>query len=183
MSIATTWGSTAEERARAYPCDDLMPAPQARWFRAVSIAAPPSVVFRWLCQLRVAPYTYDWIDNLGRRSPQELTPGLEDLTKGQRVMLIFRLTSFEADRHITITLDQRGRRSRAIFGHIAMTYAVSADGEGASRLVGKLVVQHPRAPIGWLTRLLLPWGDWIMMRRQMLNLKQLAERQARESAP
>ena len=182
MSIATIWGSTDEERARAYPCDALLPDAQGQWYRAVSVAAPPSVVFRWLCQLRVAPYSYDWIDNLGRRSPQELTPGLEELATGQRIMSIFELASFERDRHMTITLRQRGL-SRWTFGRIAMTYAVFSDGGGSSRLIGKLALRYPPAPIGWLTRALLPWGDWIMMRRQMLNLKRLAERQQAAEKP
>jgi hypothetical protein len=177
MSIATTWGTTDEERARAYPCDALLPDAQGQWYRAVSVAAPPSLVFRWLCQLRVAPYSYDWIDNLGRRSPQQLTPGLEDLAVGQRVMTIFDLASFERDRHITITLRQR-RLARWIFGRIAMTYAVVSLDPGTSRVIAKIAVQHPPAPIGWLTRIALPWGDWIMMRRQFLNLKRLAERNA-----
>jgi hypothetical protein len=93
-------------------------------------------------------------------------------------MTIFDLISFALDRHMTITLRQRGL-SRWTFGRFVMTCAVFAEREDSSRLIGKLALRYPPAPIGWLTRALLPWGDWIMMRRQMLNLKRLAERDAR----
>ena len=70
------WGSTAAERAMPLPCDDALPDATDAYHRAVDVEADAAVVFRWLCQLKVAPYSYDWIDNLGRRSPQRLTPGL-----------------------------------------------------------------------------------------------------------
>ncbi len=95
------WGSTADERARPYPCDDVLRDPGQVLFRAVSIGAPPSVVFRWLCQLKVAPYSYDRIDNGGRRSPGELTPGVDHLVVGEKVM-IFELASFAVDEHLTL---------------------------------------------------------------------------------
>ena len=74
MSAAIEWGSTAEERAASYPCEAFVPDPELAVFRAIDISAPVPVVFRWLCQLRVAPYSYDLLDNLGRRSPKSCRP-------------------------------------------------------------------------------------------------------------
>src|SRR6266849_9704744 len=107
-SAAAAWGSTAAERARPFPCDGLVAEPAEALFRAVDVAAPPAVVFRWLCQLRVAPYSYDWIDNFGRRSPRQLIPGLDDLAVGQRVMMLFEIVEFERDRHLTLRTTPEG---------------------------------------------------------------------------
>jgi len=172
MSTAIDWGSTPEERAASYPCEQFVPDANLAVFRAIDIAAPVDVVYRWLCQLRVAPYSYDLLDNLGRRSPSELTPGVDELEVGQRIMTIFSLASFEPDRHLTIVCDGIGRR---LLGHVSSTYAVAPTGNG-SRLVLKLVCISPggrllRAPYRWA----MPWFDLFMMRRQFLNLKRLAE--------
>jgi len=175
-STASAWGSTAAERARPFPCDGLVAEPAVALFRAVDVAAPPAVVFRWLCQLRVAPYSYDWIDNLGRRSPRRLTPGLERLAVGQRLMGFFELVAFEPDRHLTVVAKASG--AGALMGQLAASYVVVPRGERSARLVVKLVVRYPRGPVGWVMRQLLPWGDLVMMRRQLLTLKGLAEASA-----
>jgi hypothetical protein len=140
-------------------------------FRAVDVSAPAPVVFRWLCQLRVAPYSYDRLDNGGRRSPQQLTPGLDRLERGQRIMRIFRLVDFEPGRSLTVVY--RGR----LFGSIACTYRTQPTGPSGSRLVVKLLVRRESGGLAReATRLLLPVGDLVMMRRQLLNLAALAER-------
>jgi hypothetical protein len=123
----------------------------------------------------VAPYSYDWLDNLGRRSPPRLTPGLEQLEVGQRVMRIFTLVAFELNHHLTLKLTAGG----AIFGEIAVSYVVVALGEGRSRLLAKLSLRWPPRWPWRLIRVLLPWGDLFMMRKQLLTLKRLAERAAR----
>jgi len=172
LSIAHTWGSTPAERALSLPCDRHLRSFDAALFRAVDVDAPPSIVFRWLCQLRTAPYSYDWIDNWGHESPRTLTPGLEQLALGQRVMNIFELVDFKLDRHLTLVL----RRGRRLFGDIAGTYLVAARAPTGSRIVVKLLVRYPdRVVLGWLTRVGLPWGDLVMMRKQLLTLKVLAE--------
>ena len=174
MSLSETWGTTARERQRTFPCDASLPHIDAQLHRGITINAAPEIVFRWLCQLRVAPYSYDWIDNGGRRSPPELTPGLERLEIGQDVMTIFTLTSFTENEHLTIRL-KPSRRAKSVFGDIAVSYLIVREEEAVCRLLVKLVVQHSQSLKGRFMRRFLPWGDLIMMRKQLLNLKRLAE--------
>jgi hypothetical protein len=172
-SVARTWGSTEAERAAAYPCDRLLPRPDDALFRGVDVAAPAPVVFRWLCQLRVAPYSYDWIDNGGRRSPRQLTPGLDRLERGQEVMSIFGLADYEVGRHLTLVL--RKPSALRAFGEVAGSYVVVPGSERSCRLLVKLLVRYPPGAYGAVMRRVLPWGDLAMMRRQLLTLKRLAE--------
>jgi hypothetical protein len=174
LSLVNTWGSTETERAESWPCDALLEAPHLVAWRAVDVDAPTEVVYRWLCQLKVAPYSYDWIDNFGRRSPRTLTPGVDSLEVGERMVAIFRLADFEPGR--SLTLLSRGR----VFGRVAMTYRVTPAGPDRARLAAKILARFPsRSPLRPLLHALLPAGDLVMMRRQLLNLKALAE----ESVP
>jgi hypothetical protein len=170
-SVAFIWGTTPEERERVYPCDDLIESPDAEMYRGITIHAPAEKIYRWLCQLRLAPYSYDWVDNLGRRSPRVLQ--LDGAAVGQRAMHIFRLVSVETNRHLTMgtTPNIFGWRFLGDFG---ITYMIVPE-NGTCRLLGKLVAKYPRGPVGWVLRLALPWGDMVMMRKQLLNFKELAE--------
>ncbi len=117
-------------------------------------------MFAWLCQLRAAPYSYDVLDNFGRRSPRERDTELVRLEPGQRFMAVFALHSFVDGEQITL-------RSRGV----AVTYAVRPEGAG-SRLHVRVLFGGPP----WLARV-LALGDLVMMRKQLLTLKSLAERE------
>jgi hypothetical protein len=177
VSVAFTWGTDEAERRGRYPCDGLVTAVEGEYYRGITVRAGAGTLFRWLCQLRAAPYSYDWIDNGGRPSPRELTPGLEALAVGQAVMRIFRLEDFEVPRHLTLTLSAATPAGRA-FGALAVSYVVAPVAGGRCRLLVKLAVRYPRGVRGSVMRRLLPWGDLVMMRRQLLNLKRLAEASA-----
>ncbi len=63
---AEHWGTTQAEREATYPCERYATKPYRRYLRAVDVDVDPAVLFRWVCQVKVAPYSYDWIDNRGR---------------------------------------------------------------------------------------------------------------------
>jgi hypothetical protein len=87
--------------------------------------------------------------------------------------VVFELVSFDAPHQWTGLTTPRGER---MFGSVAMTFASEPDPLG-SRIVGRLVAGGS----GRLARLrahALAWGDLVMMRRQFLNLRGLAERDA-----
>ena len=174
MSTAYTWGTAEAERRLPFPCDRYVEQADAAYFRGITVRATPAVVFRWLCQLRVAPYSYDWIDNGGRRSPRTLTPGMENLAIGQSMMRIFSLVEFAKDRHLTLRI-KHGTGAFSLFGDLAITYLIVPESPERCRLVVKLAVRYPRGVKGALMRWGLPWGDLVMMRRQLLNLRTLAE--------
>jgi len=173
-SAIYTWGTTAGERRLTYPCDDLSGTFKDAYFRGITIYATGETIFRWLCQMKVAPYSYDWVDNFGRTSPKILSPGLENLALGQTFMTIFTLAHFEKNRSITLRM-KPDLHSFKLFGDVAVCYRIFAEARNRCRLVVKLIVRYPEGIAGVFMRKLLPLGDLVMMRRQLLNFKRLAE--------
>jgi hypothetical protein len=173
--IGTTWNVTPAELATRLPCDDLM-SDAVQLDRAISIDAPPSVVYAWLCQLRVAPYSYDLLDNTGRRSPRTRSAELTDLAVGQPFVRIFglayvfELAAFETNEHITLRPRQGSAMSR--FAEVSNTYAVRPEGDG-TRLHVRVLFKGR-----WLVGQTLALVNLLMMRKQLLVLKKLAERDA-----
>lgn len=163
--IADRWGVTRAEVGLRYPCDELVSKPALQAWRAVTVQAPPERVWPWVAQLRLGPYSYDWIDNLGRRSPQTLR-GLPEPVVGEPFMSVIggrplgRILAVEPGVQIT----------GVIMGAV-MSYVLSPVEEGLkTRLVLKIVTSRGR-----LYAPLVSVGDLIMSRRQLLNLAALAE--------
>jgi hypothetical protein len=175
--IPMNWGATPDEMAARYPVDDVLPDAACDLFRAVGTTATPESLFRWLCQLRVAPYSYDLIDNRGRRSPRVLSPGADRLREGDRIAHIFELVSFEPGVHVTMRLHDRF--GQVMFGPVGITYAIRP-----GRLVAKLRIgRRGDGPLQAARRHALAWGDLVMMRRQLLTLRDLAERTGPVGSP
>jgi len=176
MQLPMRWGVTDDEVARSYPCDDELAESGAEIFRAVTVLAEPAVVFRWVCQLQVAPYSFDLVDNLGRRSPRTLTPGADRLVIGQPMMTIFRLVGLTDG--VDLTVRMKPGPGRVAFGDVVVTYAVHPGPQGSSRLVAKLVLGPTRSRLARVRVLALAWGDLVMMRKQLGTLRDLAQAQA-----
>ncbi|MFA1542692.1 hypothetical protein [Actinomadura monticuli] len=82
------WGATREEASTSYPGDDLIQGATAQSTMAVSLPAPPEEVWPWLVQMgceRAGWYSWDLLDNRGRRSSGEIVPEWQDVTVGTRL--------------------------------------------------------------------------------------------------
>jgi hypothetical protein len=164
--IGDRWGVTDAEVARRYPCDEVVVAPTLQAWRGITVRATADRVWPWVGQIRLAPYAYDWIDNLGRRSPRELR-GLPDPRVGEPFSAAFggrpagRILSVEPGVQLT------GLIMGAVMSYVLVPVP---DGSGATRLLLKLAA--PGRPA--LTPLLCA-GDLVMARRQLRTLARLAE--------
>jgi hypothetical protein len=162
--IGDRWGVTQEEIALRYPCDDLVPDPAFRAWRGVTVRARPELVWQWVAQIRLAPYSYDWIDNLGRSSPRRLH-NLPEPVPGEPFT-----TAFGGRRLGRIIAVSPGVELTAKIMGAVMSYVLVPQGV-TTRLLLKVVMAR-----GGIVAPLLSVGDLVMARRQLLNLARLAER-------
>lgn len=161
--IGDRWGVTDAEVARRYPCDDVVPAPVLQVWRGVTADAPPAAVWPRLRQVRIAPYSYDLVDNLGRRSPRELLP-LPDPVPGDP----FTATAGRPQGRVLSVVPGEQLTAR-ILGAV-MSYVLDpVEGGRRTRLLLKLVMARGR-----LLAPLVAVGDLVMARRQLLTLAALA---------
>jgi len=163
--IGDRWGVTDAETRAEYECDRYVANPSLEAWRGVTVDTPPDRLWPWLVQVRLAPYSYDWIDNLGRRSPRELR-NLDDPRPGDPF-------TASAGRPLgrVLSVDHEVQLTAQIIG-AHMSYQLTPTDDQRTRLVLKVA-----APQSWrLAAPLLSVGDLVMARRQLLDFKRLAEK-------
>ena len=160
--IGDRWGVTDDETRRHYGCDDFVSRPTLEAWRGVTVDAAPATLWARLRQVRLAPYSYDILDNLGRRSPRERREVPEPAVGDPFTHALGR----DRGRILAIV---PGRELTATIMGAHLSYA-ALPGEGATRLVLKVVARTPP----WLAPA-LSLGDLVMARKQLLTLKALAE--------
>lgn len=84
------WGANDEEVLRVMPGDEIVERPTFNATRGVTINARPEDIWPWLVQIgirRAGWYSYDWLDNLGKPSAEQVLPELQDLKAGDLIPL------------------------------------------------------------------------------------------------
>ena len=171
--IFESWGATSDEVHGAMPGDDVVDDARLVATRSITLAAQPDEVFPWLRQMgfgRAGWYSYDLLDNLGRRSATTVNPEWQNLNTGDAVPggpVDFVAVLVDPPRHVVLHLGPTPAKQRRV--DFSLAYDLRDDPKG-TRLVTR-VRARVDAPGGWLVeRLLLGPGDGVMLRRQLVNL-------------
>lgn len=168
------WGSTEEEARRAMPGDEVVQHPSFDATRAVTIAAPRDCIYPWLVQIgvgRAGWYSYDLLDNLGRRSAEVILPEHQRLNIGD-----------------IVPMSPDGRQGMKVLDYHPDEWLLWWDGagnstwvwglhpqEGTTRLVTRVRMRYHWSSPTILFALLVEFFDLIMMRKALLGIKRRAE--------
>jgi hypothetical protein len=172
------WGASADEVEAALPGDGLLPRAPFRCTRAITIQAPPALVWPWLVQvgcLRAGFYSNDLLDNLGHPSARDIVPELQQLELGQWIPMspaaptdvtAFRVEGFEVNQWLL------WRKPDSTW-----VWKLTDTGHGTTRLVTRVHAgyQWSRPHSALLAVILMEFGDFAMMRRMLRGIKERAE--------
>ena len=172
------WGASETERRAALPGDELVAHPSVVATRAVTIDAPPAAVWPWLVQMgyrRAGWYSYDRFDNDGR-VVRRIIPELQHLEVGD-VMLTdatggFRVEAIESERLLVLMIHGGpGMGDLDISGALLLR---PLPGEQTRLLLRLRAEFRGRRERLW-GALLFDAGDFVMMRRMLLGIRERAE--------
>jgi hypothetical protein len=123
---------------------------------------------------RAGWYSYDWLDNLGRKSATTILPEWQSVKSGDLSPsgpISFVATIVEPPRHFVLEIKGIGKKSPRL--HFTLAYELRDDPHG-TRLVTRMR-SHIRLPFGKLfEKLILGPGDGFMLRRQLLTIAKRA---------
>jgi hypothetical protein len=168
------WGATDEEVARTMPGDEFVENPTFNATRAVTISAPPELIWPWLIQIgykRAGWYSYDWIDNLGKPSADRIIPELQNLKEGDLIPM-GPIENFGFNVH---TIVPNHYMLWGEHGGMSWLWHLNQIEENKTRLITRVRLKYEWTHPIILGYLFLDVGDIVMMRKCMLGIKQRAE--------
>ena len=187
------WGATDAETRQPLPGDNLVPAPQMMYTRALTIQAPRERVWPWLAQIgqgRGGLYSYDGLENLvgcNIHSAARILPEFQNPQVGELIRLgpqgypCFAVAEIEPPRVLVLLgADPKSGQALAFQGELGKGVAIStwqfileSIDEHSTRLIVRQRLMYS-SEMGWIWRLTEPVG-FVMERKMLLGIRQRAE--------
>jgi hypothetical protein len=172
------WGATDEEVQGPMPGDELVPKAPLNATRAITIDAPPELVWPWIVQMgyrRAGFYTYALLDNAGFDSADRILAEYQPPRIGDWMPMAKQVNDTTAFKVKAFAINEW-----LLWEKPDSTWAwklVPQEG-GRTRLISRLKQRYPwETPASAiLTLVLLEVGDFPMMRRVLKGIKARAER-------
>jgi len=172
------WGATDAEVAGPMPGDDLVPKASFGATRAITIDAPPELVWPWIVQMgyrRAGFYTYALLDNAGYESSDEVLEKYQHLQIGDWMPMASKVSETSA---FKVAAFETGEWLLWTKPDSTWSWKLAPLPGGGTRLVTRLKQRYQWESPGTavFTLLLLEIGDFPMMRRMLIGIRVRAER-------
>lgn len=190
------WGATDAELNHSWPGDEMIPSPRRKATHAITIAAPAATVWALIVQIgqdRAGYYSYSWLENLfgaGIHNMDRIVPQYQQRQVGDSVWMAPK-ERYNGQARMVVAHLEPGKSMVLIDPQ-----SVDAFQDGESAKV--LWAFHVRESDSRTTRLVIRWrtgersrgadlmdylfwepAHFVMERKMMLTLRQLAERETR----
>jgi hypothetical protein len=171
------WGATNDEVVLPMSGDELIEKPTFNVTRAITIHARPEEIWPWIIQIgygRAGFYSYDLLDNLGKPSADRIIPELQNIEVGTWIPMSGKVSEETAFQVMAFETN-----SWMLWKKTASTWAwkLIPIGEESTRLIIRLKCQYRWTRPTIVTDLILmEIGDFPMMRKLMLSIKQRVEK-------
>jgi hypothetical protein len=143
--------------------------------RCIEIRAKASDIFIWLKQLRIAPYSYDFIDNEGKKSPDYIIENLPPLRINSHFLLSFHISGFEENSFIACRFCEPINTPVNLYMKcLYLEYRITRQGT-KTNLWCKIKGDFNRDIFSRGFFFVFSLCNKIMMRKQLKNIKKLAE--------
>ena len=147
---------------KAIPGDDQIEEPFWYLDDSIVLKCSRAKLWPWLVQMgngRAGWYSYDWLDNLGKKSFEYIEPSLQNIEKGLKIPL-FTFDDFSENHFLTLKVSDSAN----------MTYLLEDHEEGC-KLLARVRVKGPK----WLLSLSLGPAHVFMQNKQFAELKKRCE--------
>ena len=167
------WGATESEILGPVVGDDICPHARISATRCISVCGTSAETFPWIRQMgfgKAGWYSYDWLDNLGRKSAITVKPKWQNVSSGSQVPggpISFTAEIVQEPSAFVLSVIPKGRLAKRLC--FTLAYELREDQEG-TRIVTRMRARVS-LPFGRLIeKFILAPGDGIMVRKQLLNL-------------
>ena len=187
------WGATEDEVERVFPGHEIIPGAIRSATMATTIGAPPDRLWPWLIQMghdRAGWYSWDRLDNFGRRSADRIHPEWQTLSVGDRLLAKpdgsqwWQVAALDHERFLCLRMsldlagrpfDPTGDRPRRYTDSTWGFQLLPLPGDRTRLVVSGYWLLEPR----WLQAVLgvsvLEPSHWVMQTRQFAVLRRCVE--------
>jgi len=177
------WGATEKEATRPMPGDDEVKRPMQVTTRAVTVKARAADIWPWLIQMgyrRAGMYSYDWIDQrlgiLDQPSANQIIPEFQHLEVGDVIPMgkppSWPVKAIEPNRMLLIVIKEPNAQ-------VTWCFMLEEVAERQTRLILRVRNCLAMSPLLLLSLPIMLPGEFLMVRKMLLGIRQRAEGQAR----